>query len=101
MQNTKPDLFPIFAFIFFVVVLLTSPAKWQTLKKMAIAFLACAVMVSVLGFVICKLFFGPEMFEVFVYYSIPIGFLIGGIMGRQHARDLKKRAITPGTAPHG
>jgi uncharacterized membrane protein len=75
-----------------IVLWATSPAKWQTFKKMAVACFSTFVMVIVLGFVLSSLGYGNGGF--FGEVSVLCGIIAALVMGRQHVRSLKKQTLT-------
>jgi len=94
MQSTPPpDTLGALLFIAAIFVWATSPAKWQTFKKMGIAFVAAVAMVILLGIILSLVGYGnPEFYgEV----SVLCGVIAALVMGRQHVKSLKTKPTAP------
>jgi hydrogenase/urease accessory protein HupE len=88
MGDASGALFLILA----IVVWATSPAKWHTFKRMAVAFVATAVLGVVVGLAAGRLYSSPPLAGAIAQWSVSLGIVAALIMGRQHVRLLKKAA---------
>ncbi len=78
-----------------IVVWATSPSKWRTFKKMALAFVATVVLAGVLGFAIGYFYSSPPLTGAVTELGVYVGVISALVMGRQHVRALKKRVRRP------
>jgi len=76
-----------------IIVWATSPAKWQTFKKMGIAFVATFAMVVVLGYPLSRAGYGNGGF--YGEASVLCGVIAALVMGRQHVKSLKTKPTAP------
>jgi len=81
--------------VFAIVVWATSPAKWQTFKKMTVAFVATLVLGILLAFLLGWLQGNPEMTGAITELSVYIAVLASALMGRQYVKSLKKSESQP------
>jgi hypothetical protein len=81
-------------FLAAIVIWATSPARWQTFKKMAVAFIATVTVVVAVGFAVGYLYSSPAITGSMAQESVGIGLVVALIMGRQHVRSLKSKAAS-------
>lgn len=74
-----------------IVVWATSPARWQTFKKMALAFVATLVLAVVLGLAIGVYYSSPALTGMVAELGGYAAIFSAFIMGRQHVSTLKKQ----------
>lgn len=78
-----------------IVVWAASPTKWQTFKKMALAFVATLIVGIAVGFAVGYLYSSPQLTGAATEASVYLSFLVSAIMGWQHVRLTKSKSIAP------
>ena len=96
MQQTAPtgNVLGALFFLAAIVVWATSPSKWKTFKKMAVAFVGTVAAGIVVGLAIGYLYSSPHLTGGITELSVDIGVVAAFIMGRQHVRSLKSKGAS-------
>ncbi len=75
-----------------IAVWATSPAKWQTFKRMSVAFVATSVLGILLGLLLGWLQGNPNMTGAVTEFSVGVcAPLAAVLMGRQYVQSLKEK----------